>query len=88
MIEGEDYKIIPCGTGPFFDLELLYTVNPRGGVSRTEFKNAAYGITFESALKRIINYRIFKRKETLTLKEYLKEYKRYIDELKSITEVK
>ena len=50
----KDFKLKPineCST--LFDLELLYSVKPRGGEERFEFKNAGYGMTLERAIKKI-----------------------------------
>ena len=41
-----DFKLKPISDDyPLFDLELLYTIKPRGGKSRLEFKNAGYGLS-------------------------------------------
>lgn len=61
---------------PFWDLELLFTVNPKKGEQRKEFKNAGYGLTLENAIKRIVNFRINNKYSVLDLKQYLNEYKK------------
>ena len=42
IIEGKDFRLTPVSeTSPMFDLELLYTVRPKGKEARQEFKNVA-----------------------------------------------
>lgn len=67
----------------FWDLELLKTIKPKGGVARQEFVNAGYGMTLGRCLKSIVNFRIACRhtEDVVSMKQYLKEY---IAELKSI----
>lgn len=71
---------------PFFDLELLYVVKPRGGESRLEFKNAGYGMSLENAIRKIAQYRVDcnHREEAIRLKIYFAEYKRELDSLKEL----
>ena len=86
-IEGKDYKLIPIdGYTPRFDLELLYEVKPRGRESRLEFRNVAYSISLDHAIKIIANYHINcnHRDEAVTLLEYLKEF---TEELKFLKDV-
>lgn len=85
-IEEPDFRLTPCGTNSFWDLELLYTIKPKGGEARQEFKNAGYGLTLEGALKRIISYRIQCKypKAALKFKDYLKEYKEQVSKLDHI----
>ena len=76
IIQESDFRLENASDfSQFWDLELLYTVKPKSGEPRDEFKNAGYGLTLETAIKRIINYRISKKHETLSLAQYLKEYK-------------
>lgn len=76
IIEESDFRLENSNDfSQFWDLELLYTVKPKSGEARNEFKNSGYGLTLETAIKRIINYRISKKHETLSLAQYLKEYK-------------
>lgn len=85
IIEESDFKLENASDfSQFWDLELLYTVKPKSGEPRQEFKNAGYGLTLESAIKRIINYRLNNKKEIYTLKEYLAEYKTENDSTKSL----
>lgn len=68
-----------------FDLELIKTVNKGKENERQEFDNAGYGLTLESALKRIIHSRIERNHpEVLTLKKYLALYKKYLNDLKEL----
>lgn len=83
----KDFKLIPLD-GNFFDLEFLYTVNKGKENERQEFRNAAYGITLESAIKRIVNHRILdkRQEEAVTLAQYLKDYKECVEEIKKLCE--
>lgn len=83
----KDFKLKPIDEcSPFFDLELLYVVKPRGGEARLEFKNAGYGMTLESAIKKIAHYRVDcnHREESIKLKMYFNEYKKELDTLKEL----
>ncbi len=82
-IEGSFYKITPINEySQFFDLELLHEIG--GKNPRKEFKIASYGITLESAIQKIINFAVRnKLPETVTLKEYLDEYKKESNSIKS-----
>jgi len=84
IIEESDFRLTPISNDSnFWDLEFLHTVNSRSGEIRQEFKNAAYGLTLESAIKRIIHYRcINKRKnDALNMNEYLKLYRQELQNL-------
>ena len=85
IIEEEDFKLESCGEAShLFDLELLYTINKGKEKERNEFKNAGYGLTLNTAIKKVITYRIEQKKEVFSLKEFLKEFK---DELKKIKDL-
>lgn len=85
-IVGDDYKLTPSKSDGslLWDLELLYDIKSKSGGIRTEFKNAGYGYTLKSAIKRIINFRLTKGDDTLTLKEYLIRYKQEVDKLSEL----
>ena len=83
----KDFKLKPISDDcPQFDLELLYVIKPRGGEARLEFKNAGYGMSLESAIKRIVHYRISckHREEAIRIKTYFEEYKKELDDLKNL----
>lgn len=76
IIEGANYKLTSIDdNSPFWDLELLKTIKSKTN-PRTEFVNVGYGLTIESAIRRIIHYNICSKHETLTLKEYLDEFRK------------
>lgn len=85
IIQEEDFRLSPIGYRDF-DLELLYTIKPKSGEPREEFKIAAYGISLEHAMKLIINYRIQKkvRDRAITMKQYLQLYKRELEFVNNI----
>lgn len=82
IIEESDFRLIPCENS--FDLELLYTVNKGKKNERKEFKNVAYGLQLDNAIQRIIMYRLNNKFETVTLKEFLKEYKDQLSKIKDL----
>lgn len=84
IIEENDFKITHCG-GNFWDLELLYTVRPKGQPQRTEFRVSGYGMTLEHCMKNIINYRLKKKKsDPYSMKEYLNEYTKEMKQIKEL----
>lgn len=87
IIEEKDFRLTPINDYSInFDLELLYKVQPRGGESRMEFKNVAYGISLDHAVHRIAQYRISQKykDEAITLLTYFKEFKEELDSLKAL----
>ena len=89
IIEESDFRLENSSDfSQFWDLELLYTVKPKSGEARQEFKNSGYGLTLESAIKRVINYRLSNKKEIYTLKEYLEEYKAENDKIRRLVQPK
>jgi hypothetical protein len=80
VIQGEFYQLIPVDESSlFFDLKLLHKVG--GKNPREEYKEAGYGLTLDSALKKCINYAINQNFEVLSLKEYLDEFRRLTTEI-------
>lgn len=84
LIQEEDFRLISIDDStPKFDLELLYTVKSRNGEERKEFRNVAYGLTLDYAIKRIAQYRVsYKYKNPIDLCTYFKEFKKELDSLK------
>lgn len=83
----KDFKLKPISDDcPQFDLELLYVVKPRGGEARLEFKNAGYGMSLESAIKRIAHYRVScnHKDEAIRSSTYSQEYNKELDNLKKL----
>lgn len=82
-----DFRLKPISEdSPLFDLELLYTVKPRGGESRQELKISGYGLTLINALQKIAHYRVVNnhKEESISLKAYIKEYLENINNLKEL----
>lgn len=74
VIQGEFFKITPVGEHSLhYDLELLYEI--KGKNPRKEFKNAGYGMSLETAIRKCIQYALNQKFEVLTLREYLDEFK-------------
>lgn len=86
IIEEKDFKLIPINDSSLrYDLELLYKIQPKGKESRLEFKNVAYGISIDYAIKKIVQHRICckHKDEAITLQTYFKEFKEELDLLKN-----
>lgn len=80
----KDFKLTPISNdSPFFDLELLQVIKPRGKESREEFKISGYGLTLETAIKKIAMNRISKnyKDEAITLKQFYTEFKKETEDL-------
>lgn len=87
IIEEKDFRLIPISdSSPQYDLELLYKIQPKGKEARLEFKNVAYGISLEYAIKKIAHYRVCCKhnEETIRLLTYFKEFKEELDSLKNL----
>ena len=90
IIEEKDFRLIPINdSSTIFDLELLYKIQPRGKEARYEFKNVAYGISLNYAVRKIIQYRITQKhkEESITLLTYFNEFKKELDLLKTLCEI-
>lgn len=76
QIQGDFYRITSIDdSSPFWDLELLKTIKSKTN-PRQEYVNAGYGLTLDSAIKRIIQFAISSKYDVLTLKDYLLAYKK------------
>lgn len=84
LIEEEDFRLTNDGESDYWDLELLKTVRPKGKPERKEFQVIGYGYSFPNALKVIANHRISTKKDVYTLKEYMQDYKKIIDQLTNL----
>lgn len=87
VIEEPDFRLTQISESScFWDLELLYTIRPKGKEARQEFKICGYGLTITSAMKHIANFRISQKhlEGSLTMKQYLKEYNEIISNLSKI----
>ena len=87
IIEEEDFRLIPISdSSPQYDLELLYKIQPKGKEARLEFKNVAYGIGLEHAIKKIAHYRVCCKhnEESIRLLTYFEKFKEELDSLKAL----
>lgn len=85
IIEENDFRLTPINEmSPRFDLELKFSIG--GKNPREEFKIAAYGISLESAIKKIAHYRICckHKDEAIKLLSYLEEFKKELESLKNL----
>ena len=79
VIQGDFYQITPVNEHSLlFDLKLLYEI--KGKNPRKEYKDAGYGLTLTSAIKKCIQYALSNKFEVLSLKEYLDEFKKMQEE--------
>lgn len=84
IIEEKDFRMTQISqSSPFWDLELLKTIRPKGGVARQEFVNVGYGMTLGHCLKSIVNFRLSCKHDVVSMKQYLREYIAEIKEIKS-----
>lgn len=86
-IEETDFRLTPCNeSSSHFDLELLYVVNKGKDNERTEFRNAGYGLSLESAIRKITMSRIGNKygEGTISLKQFLEEFKGEIEKIKQM----
>lgn len=75
VIQGDFFRLTQVNEHSLsYDLELLYKI--KGKNPREEFKNVAYGVSLETGIKKCIQYALSQKFETLSLKEYLEEYKK------------
>lgn len=80
VIQGDFYQITPVNEHSLlFDLKLLYDI--KGKNPRKEYKDAGYGMSLESAIKKCIQYALSNKFEVLSLKEYIDEFKKMQEEL-------
>jgi hypothetical protein len=80
VIQGEFFQIIPINEhSTQFDLKLLYKI--KGKNPREEYKDAGYGMPLEAAIKKCVQFAITNKHETMSLREYLDEYKKLLNEI-------
>ena len=84
IIEEPDFRLTLSASGLSWDLELLRTIKSRDGSVKEEFKLEGYGIPIDRCLQIISNYRLGKKQEIYTLKEYISDYKQQVKQLKEI----
>lgn len=88
-IEEKDFRLIPCNEAACqFDLELLYVVNKGKSNERTEFRTFGYGMSLESAIRKIAMNRLERKsgEGSISLREFLKGFKEEIAKIKQICE--
>lgn len=84
VIEEADFRLIPGASDYFWDLELLYTVRPKGKPERQEFKNAGFGMPLVTCIRKVIHHRISCKREVGTLQEYVQDYRAEVKRLKEL----
>lgn len=85
IIEEKDFTLEFEDDHNRFTLSLLYVKNAKKENRSEEFKIYGYGMSLEKCMSVIINYRISKKFETLSLKQYLEEFKKETQVLKDLT---
>lgn len=84
-IEGEDFLMEYDEGCNKFDLSIMYVKNAKNPEKRSEeLKLYGYGMTMESCIRKIINYRLSKTKDIYSLQEYIKEYRKEIDKIHNL----
>lgn len=89
VIEEQDFRLTPCNeSSAMFDLELLYTVNKGKDNERTEFRISGYGLSLDSAIRKIAMSRMNQKygEGTISLAEFLKGFKEEIAKVKQMCE--
>lgn len=80
VIQGEFFQLTPVSEHSLlWDLKLLYKIG--GKNPREEYKEAGYGLTLETAIKKCINYALNQKFDVLSLKEYLDEFRNLQNEI-------
>lgn len=69
-----------------FDLELLYVVNKGKDNERTEFRISGYGLSLDSAMRKVAMSRMEKKygEGTISLAEFLKGFKEEVAKIKEM----
>lgn len=81
-IQEEDFYLEFDEGSKRFDLYLLQVINAKDPKKRREeFKIDGYTMQLDSALKKVINYRLNKKLDVTDLKTYLQEWKKESDKL-------
>lgn len=85
VIEEKDFKLELNPANSKFDLYLLHVINAKSDEKRREeFKLEGHGMSLETCFRYIINYRIEKQHEILSLKEYVLAYKKEKEDLTKV----
>lgn len=88
IIQESDFRLESVDDSDYrFNLELLYTVNKgKKDKERQEFKNCGYSLSLDSAINKIVQYRISCKhgEEAITLKTYFKEFKEELNNIKEL----
>lgn len=85
IIEEKDFKLELNELNSKFDLYLLQVINAKSEEKRREeFQLEGYGMSLETCFRYIINYRIQKEHEIMSLREYVLAYKKEKEDLKNI----
>lgn len=84
IIEEADFRMTSGASDHFWDLELLYTVRPKGKPERQEFKDAGFGMPLETCIRKVIHHRISSKRDVGTLKEYVQDYKEEVKRLEEL----
>lgn len=81
VIQEADFRMTSGVSDYFWDLELLYTIRPKGKPERQEFKDAGFGMSLEACIRKVIHHRISSKKDVSTLEEYIQDYKEEVKRL-------
>lgn len=84
IIEEPDFRLTSDTYGSHWDVEVKVTVRPRNGEPREDWKVLAYGCQMPFAIRKVMGYRLEKKKETYTLKEFMEAFKTELDNIKKL----
>lgn len=85
-IKEEDFMIEKIQDQNFFNLSFNTTVKKKDGTEVSEYKIIAYGIPFDTCIKKIVDYRMRSKEGECTVKEYVKLYKQEVNKIGNLFE--
>jgi len=84
-IEEEDFTLEYDDNCNRFDLYLMHTKNAKDPEKRAdELKIYGYGMPLSMCVSKIINYRIAKGHDVLSLEQYFEEYRKQFERLANL----
>ena len=85
IIEEDDFKMELNEGKIKFDLSIKSVINAKNPEKRKEeFKKVAHGMTREWCMEHIINHRISRKYDSISMKNYLQEFKKERESLKKL----
>lgn len=85
-IKEEDFIIEKIQDQNFFNLSFNTIVKKKDGTEKSEYKIIAYGIPFNTCIKKIVDYRMRSKEGECTIKEYVKLYEQEVNKIGNLFE--